>query len=515
MTERTAVHAGTVTLAYVHGGNGDRVSHSWHGSLSQLVDHDAPTGRLVSWIAQRCGTDSLAAARNQAVADFLDEHDAEWLFWVDTDMGFEPDILERLVASADPVERPLVGALCFSWFEANPDGSFGYRCYPRPTILDWHREGTEAGFKARADYPANSLVRCSATGMAATLIHRAALAEVRRVHGDHWYDRIPNGDGGKHFGEDLSLCMRLGAIGVPVYVDTGARTTHHKSIWVGEPDYWHHVIASPARERAAVIVAPGSATHAEYFGATLTASSGLVELFAVVQPWAGDVADAWQGAGARVIPVAGDTPAARIEAAWTGGLISTEAPWLFLAAERARFGPGWLDHAEHVGARFPVVGTLDPTDPVSMVGEGSTGLLVSVDYVRQVGASLDGPGSLVHPDYAADWWAEPVVAARMRGAYGAALGAVVERVAMSPAELDAHTRIVEADIVLAQDRIKLAGDQTVHTPVHTARDGGLIGLPGVSITAVAQVQHHAPCVPECTVCYPPSDQPDPAPLQEE
>jgi hypothetical protein len=509
MTERTsAVRPGTVTVAYVHGDNGDRVSHSWQASLSQLIDRDAPTGRLASWISQRCGTDGLATARNMAATDFLDEHDGEWLLWLDTDMGFEPDILDRLLASADPVDRPVVGALCFTWFEAVPDGLFGYRCYPRPTILDWHREDGQTGFKARADYPVNALVRCSATGMAAVLIHRSALEAVRAVHGDHWYDRTPSVND-KFFGEDVSLCMRWGALSIPVHVDTGVRTTHHKSIWVGEPDFWHHVIASPARERVAVVVAPGTVDHAEYFGATLTASTGLAELFAVVQPWALDVAAAWRAAGALVVHSDGETPAARIEAAWRAGGLVSEAPWLFLASERARFNPGWLDHAQHVGARVPVVGTLDPTDQVSMTGAGSTGLMLAVEYVREVGASLDGPGSLVHPSYAADWWAELVVVARTRGAYGAALGAVVERVAMNASEAELHAKTVDVDIALAQDRIALARSEAAD--LTRARDCELIGLPGVTVTATAQVQHHAPCVPECTVCYPP----DAGPSQEE
>ena len=229
---------GGVTVAYVHDVG---VSHSWHMSMIELVGHDlGAEGRILrgGWIAVRCGTDSLAEARNKAVAEFLDERDAEWLFWVDTDMGFLPDVVDQLVAAADRDARPIVGALCFAWKETGTDAMGGYRCSPRPTIYDWKTKYGETGFLGRTTYPPNALVQCSATGSAAILIHRDVLAAMRASFGDQWYDRIPNpSTGGNLIGEDLSFCMRAGAMGVPVFVHTGVPTTHHKDVWVGEVDY--------------------------------------------------------------------------------------------------------------------------------------------------------------------------------------------------------------------------------------------------------------------------------------
>jgi GT2 family glycosyltransferase len=57
---------------------------------------------------------NISTARNRIVADFLTRQHAPWLLMVDTDMVFAGDALDRLIAAAHPVERPILGGLCFS-----------------------------------------------------------------------------------------------------------------------------------------------------------------------------------------------------------------------------------------------------------------------------------------------------------------------------------------------------------------------------------------------------------------
>lgn len=237
--------SGAVTVAYVHGNHeyGDLVTHSWHVSLTELVAWDMSHEMRVirgGWIAVRCGTDGLVEARNKAIIEFLRDRNSEWLCWIDTDMGFEPDMIDRLVEATGASERKVIGALCFSWRETKPDGMGGFRCEPRPTIFDWRTIGDETGFIGRRVYEPNALMQCGGTGSAAILIHRSVLLAILDKFGPVWYDRIPNptpGMDAKLIGEDLSFCMRVGAVGVPMFVHTGVPTTHHKSAWVGEMDY--------------------------------------------------------------------------------------------------------------------------------------------------------------------------------------------------------------------------------------------------------------------------------------
>lgn len=229
---------GSVLLAYLHP---NEISHSFHDSLNRLIGYDlANSARIVrggGMAAFRCGSGGLVEARNKVVRHLLDQTSAEWLMLIDVDMGFEPDAVERLIDAADPVERPVVGGLCFGLKEVETDGMGGWLVRPFPTLYDWarDRDGT-FGFRIRRDYQPNTLTRVAGTGAAFMLIHREVLAKIRAELGDVWFDQSKQTDG-KPVSEDLSFCYRVNAAGYPVFVHTGVRTTHHKNIWVGEDLY--------------------------------------------------------------------------------------------------------------------------------------------------------------------------------------------------------------------------------------------------------------------------------------
>lgn len=226
-----------VVVAYVHS---KHVTYSWHHSMVELIGWDMTNhGRIIrgGYIAMHCGTDGLVEARNKAVLEFLADGRAEWLWWVDTDMGFAPDTVDRLLAAADPQERPIVGGLCFSQREETADGAGGWRCQATPTLFDWTQIDEQQGFAVRWDYPQDTVTQCAGTGSACLLIHRSVFERIAEKFGPVWYDRAPNPTTGQLFSEDLSLCLRAGALGIPVYVHTGVKTTHMKNVWLAEEDY--------------------------------------------------------------------------------------------------------------------------------------------------------------------------------------------------------------------------------------------------------------------------------------
>jgi cephalosporin hydroxylase len=234
----------SVVLAYVVS---NQVAYSWHRSMMGLVAFDAGLhGRLQKpggYLAIKYGTGGLIEARNQAVHEFLEDYTADWLFWLDTDMGFQPNALELLLEAADPTERPIVGGLCFAQREDEPDGMGGWRTQPTPTIYDWITVGDQSGYAVRWDYPIDTVTQVHATGSACVLIHRSVLEKIRDAFTDGtirpaWYDRLPNPTTQQLFSEDLSFCARAGALGFPVFVDTRVKTSHYKHQWVAEEDYF-------------------------------------------------------------------------------------------------------------------------------------------------------------------------------------------------------------------------------------------------------------------------------------
>ena len=170
----------------------------------------------------------------------LDESKATWLFMVDSDMGFDPDTVDRLVESAG-TDHPVVGGLAFALKTDGRSSLHGIKYRPVPTLYDWVEDDKVAGFTPRLEYPRGELVKVAATGGACLLIRRDALAAVRDKYGDVWFDTIRHKKGG-HFSEDLSFCIRLAGVDIATHVDTGIRTTHDKGgVFVDEAFFDAHM----------------------------------------------------------------------------------------------------------------------------------------------------------------------------------------------------------------------------------------------------------------------------------
>lgn len=223
--------AGDVAVAWVHS---EQVAHSWFLSIMGAI---MGSPRIGPYIAMKCGTDGLVAARNDTVKAFL-RSPAQWLWWVDTDMGFAPDSLDRLLEAADPVQRPLMGALCFSNRETKLDGFNGYRCDPVPTVYRFvTMPNGQNGFQPIWEYARDSVIEVAGTGSACIVIHRSVFEAIEAKSGPHWYVRLTNPTTGQLIGEDLSFCYRAADAGFRLHVNTAVKTTHLKPIWLQEDDY--------------------------------------------------------------------------------------------------------------------------------------------------------------------------------------------------------------------------------------------------------------------------------------
>lgn len=222
---------GSVSVGFLHPGH---YSACFAESLMDLLFFDAsqPAPRVVThkWgkLAKECGAAGIVAGRNFLARTVVVDSDSEWLFMVDSDMGFAPDTLERLIASADPVERPVMGGLAFACKSDGRSSFYGVRYRPTPTIYDFVDLEDKVGFVPRMAYERDAVVECSATGGACILIHRSALEAVRARYGDVWFDPITHPKGPTVFSEDLSFCVRLAACGIPIHIDTSVKTTHDK-----------------------------------------------------------------------------------------------------------------------------------------------------------------------------------------------------------------------------------------------------------------------------------------------
>jgi hypothetical protein len=224
MTDRTDEK---VVVAYCHPGN---INAAFHESLLDLLVYDMAFHRRIvnggGRLAQQASA-NLAGPRNDVVRKFLAYPEAEWLWFVDTDMAFLPDTLERLLEFADPEKAPIVGGLCFS-----VDAGVMY-----PTLYGLIGDEGNPQVIRFHEWPPDSMFQVPATGTGCLLIHRDALERIRDFVNPAtgqvgfnaaypWFQETAHDD--RPVGEDITFCWRAGIAGIPVWVNTAVHIGHVK-----------------------------------------------------------------------------------------------------------------------------------------------------------------------------------------------------------------------------------------------------------------------------------------------
>jgi GT2 family glycosyltransferase len=209
---------GHAVIGYVHGGT---VRAEFAASLLAVCMEGKTAVDAV--IAVGSGP-NISTARNMVTRQFLEQDAADWLFMCDTDMWFERDMIDRLIAAAHPADRPVVGALCFSQNTDNGGGE------PYPTMYELTERDGDLCFIRYKHWPEDAVMRVAATGAAALLIHRGALEAVEKRADDAaapWFRESQTKTA--LMGEDMTFCLRCAAAGIPVHVHTGVRAGHMKT----------------------------------------------------------------------------------------------------------------------------------------------------------------------------------------------------------------------------------------------------------------------------------------------
>jgi len=186
---------------------------------------------------------SIPESRNALMNYFLDATDATHIFWIDTDMGFAPDTVEKLLETG----KDVIGALCKGLSKYQTDGYGGYLTKEFITAYDLtqykvgdsddRQDFIAFTLKQDLDLDSGELISVAATGTAALLISRDAAYRVRNFYGSRFFERIqmrdPDPKVRPHIiSEDLSFCYRLATVGIPVFIHPKVVTTHAKTVWL-------------------------------------------------------------------------------------------------------------------------------------------------------------------------------------------------------------------------------------------------------------------------------------------
>jgi hypothetical protein len=228
----------TVELAYIHPGE---VSAAFMSSVLRCRDYEmVRTQRLLGVRERRSRSGSIAKARNEMTAVFL-QGESDYLWMVDADMGFPRTALQQMLTVIDPIERPIIGGLCFAhrtdgYDEETMAEFFGHI----PTVSVWKKndDGEVVAFHTVDDYPRDALCKVDTTGAAFLLIHRSVLERMQAEYGNRWWTQIQHPERDDVFGEDTSFFVRCDELGIPLHVDTRVKTSHDKGgIFLTEQTY--------------------------------------------------------------------------------------------------------------------------------------------------------------------------------------------------------------------------------------------------------------------------------------
>lgn len=141
---------------------------------------------------------------------------AEWMMFIDSDMVFPPDVIEKLLDTAISEEADLVTGIYFK------------RKFPtQPVIcknIYWSQDPKtgelDGGAEVYEDYPRDSVFPIEACGMACTLIKLSAIQDCANACRMSPYQPLPG------LSEDFSFCFRMKQLGKKMLCDSRVKVGH-------------------------------------------------------------------------------------------------------------------------------------------------------------------------------------------------------------------------------------------------------------------------------------------------
>lgn len=146
---------------------------------------------------------------------------ADYILWLDSDMTFEPDMLQRMYKD---IEKG-ADMVCGLFFARRPPY--------QPCIYKTIRQGLEPSDNVSErynDYPEDELFEVDACGMAAVLM-KCEVAKAVVEKNNAAFDPI------RGYGEDISFCIRAKKLGYKIFCDPTIKVGHMGKFAITEGVY--------------------------------------------------------------------------------------------------------------------------------------------------------------------------------------------------------------------------------------------------------------------------------------
>ncbi|MFT3996111.1 MAG: hypothetical protein QM667_01795 [Asticcacaulis sp.] len=213
---------------------GGLVTQTYMQSVISLMQHSAVSGTRMT--LAMLGNDALITrSRNTLLSNFLNDTDATHLMFIDADIGFAPDHLDRLLASGKPLVAGIYPIKTLDWTRARPsaaetaeEAALHYVGEPMPG-------GRREGDFAEADYAGTGFMLIR-RDVIETLIAAYPGLRYGSIHAFPRPKAMPqqyalfecliDDETGLYLSEDFAFCHRWKALGGEIWLDVAGRLTH-------------------------------------------------------------------------------------------------------------------------------------------------------------------------------------------------------------------------------------------------------------------------------------------------
>lgn len=228
----TKTHLGIATPCY-----GGMLCQNYVSSLLSLIASVGSQIELTFFI--RGGDSLIPRTRNSIVGEFM-ASSCTHLLWIDADIGFAPEAIQRLLHSGHDVAAGIYPLKTLAWPTEIPAGVSVEDFKSLQTRFPFNplpgAEADEHGFLEVLDAPTGLMMikRDVFTRMADLYRglkyrpdHMIGVADVDASHGFHYrFFDVMTESNGRYLSEDYAFCRRWQNIGGRVFADTHSRLTH-------------------------------------------------------------------------------------------------------------------------------------------------------------------------------------------------------------------------------------------------------------------------------------------------
>lgn len=164
---------------------------------------------------------SLVSDARNMIAKQAIESDADRILFIDSDMYFEPDAMQRLEADMDNSAEMVCGLYFKRMLPTEP-------CIYKTAEIVQTDKGNRGHIEAYTDYPKDSVFEVEACGFGLVMVDTDLIIDVAKNYGAPFNPYMGL------LGEDISFCYRARQLGHKIYCDSSIKVGHVGQMIYGE-----------------------------------------------------------------------------------------------------------------------------------------------------------------------------------------------------------------------------------------------------------------------------------------